>query len=77
MFGNKMIAVVAGMVAAVLVVVIFDGLNHLVYPPPSGFNFEDKIALKTYIFAAPLVAQIIFLLGAFLLHWQEDLLLLK
>ncbi|MBL7831373.1 MAG: hypothetical protein JNK41_10130 [Saprospiraceae bacterium] len=61
--GEKLIAVVAGMVAAVLCIVLFDGLNHLVYPPPPGFSYENPDMLKKFMFNAPFVSKTILVLG--------------
>ncbi len=61
--GEKLIAVVGGMVAAVLGIVIFDGINHLVYPPPLGFSYENSEMLKKFNFNAPTISTVISLSG--------------
>lgn len=61
--GEKLIAIVAGMVAAVIGLVIFEGINNLVYPLPAGFNYNNSEMLKSFHFNAPVISKIITVFG--------------
>lgn len=61
--GQKLMAVVFGMVAAVICIVAFDSINLMVYPPPKNFSYENTEMTKAYLFNAPGYAKLINILG--------------
>lgn len=56
-------AVIAGIVIAVLSVVLFDWISHTVYPPPPGLENLGAEGLRAHIANAPLVALLLVLAG--------------
>ena len=40
------LAILSGIVAGFLVVMAADFAAQILYPPPAGFNFEDKNAIR-------------------------------
>jgi hypothetical protein len=56
-------AVIAGLAAAFLVVMVAEALTHRMYPPPVGTNMEDMAQVKTYVASLPLTALALVLLG--------------
>jgi hypothetical protein len=58
------LAIVAGIVTAMLLVNIIEGIGHRAYPPPPGLDFADQEAMKVYIEALPMGA-----LGYVLASW--------
>jgi hypothetical protein len=61
--GRAILAVVAGCVAAVLVVSGMDAISHLVYPPPSGLDPGSPDAMRSMIAQTPTGAFIIIVAG--------------
>ena len=53
----------AGTFVAVVVVSIVQMVSHQMYPPPPGFDFEDREALAQLIAEAPLGALLMVLLS--------------
>jgi hypothetical protein len=61
--GRAILAVVAGCVLSVLVVVAMDAISHQVYPPPAGIDPRDPAAMRSLIAQTPLGAFIIIVCG--------------
>lgn len=64
--GNKMIAVIVGIVTALVIILLFDSVIKSVYPPPAGFNYENIDMLKAYISSYTDLSKVVFLLGVLL-----------
>ena len=47
-------AVIAGIVAAFLTIMLVDMLGHVFYPPPLGLDFSDAEAIRPYLANLPL-----------------------
>lgn len=45
---RKILAVLAGMVVAVLTIFLIERLGHAIFPPPAGIDFSDPAAMKAY-----------------------------
>jgi hypothetical protein len=50
------LGILAGVVAAVLIVFAFEGLGHIVFPPPPGLDLANTEALATIIDQLPVGA---------------------
>lgn len=50
---RKIAAVVFGAFVAIALIAAMEYLGHQVYPPPTGIDFDDKIALDAYIASLP------------------------
>ncbi len=62
---RKILAVVFGIVVAVVLIIAIEALGHAVYPVPDGLDLTDPEALQTYVMDAP-IAALLFVLGAWL-----------
>ena len=62
---RKILAVVFGIVVAVVLIIAIEALGHAVYPVPDGLDLTDPKALQAYVMDAP-VAALLFVLGAWL-----------
>ncbi len=62
---RKILAVVFGIVVAVVLIIAIEALGHAVYPVPDGLDLTDPEALQAYVMDAP-VAALLFVLGAWL-----------
>ena len=60
------LAIVAGIVTAMLLVAIIENAGHSAYPPPPGLDFADKEAVGAYVEALPMGA-LAYVLGAWLI----------
>ena len=60
---RNVLSVMAGTFVAVVVVSIVQMVSHQMYPPPPGFDFEDREALAQLIAEAPLGALLMVLLS--------------
>lgn len=61
--GDKFMAIVFGIVSAVLCIVAFDSINLLVYPPPKDFSYDNTEMAKQFLFSAPLYAKLVIIAG--------------
>ena len=59
------LAVVAGVIAAFIVVWAIESVSHAVYPPPEGLDLTDRAALRTYVDGLP-VGALLFVLIAWI-----------
>ena len=64
MFRN-VLAVVVGIVVAVILILIVETAGHAVYPPPGNLELADRDAMSAYIDAVPTGA-LLFVMGAWL-----------
>ncbi len=62
---RKILAVVFGIVVAVVLIIAIEALGHAVYPMPEGLDLTDPEALQAYVMDAP-IAALLFVLGAWL-----------
>ena len=66
-------AVIAGLIAAFVLVAGAEGIVHVLYPPPSGINMEDFEQVKQFVAALPLTALVLvlggWLIGTFVATW--------
>ncbi len=60
---RRILAVFAGLIAAMVTFLIVEQIGSVVYPPPAGLNFEDKAAMKLFMESRPLGAYIIVIAG--------------
>lgn len=60
---RRILAVFAGLIAAMATFLIIEQIGSVVYPPPTGLNFEDKAAMKLFMESRPLGAYIIVIAG--------------
>jgi hypothetical protein len=66
-------AVIAGLVAAFLLVAGAEGIVHVMYPAPPGTNMEDFEQVKRFVAALPVTALVLvlagWLIGTFVATW--------
>ncbi len=62
---RKILAVVFGVVVAVLLIIAIEALGHTVYPVPDGLDLANPEVLKAYMIDAP-IAALLLVLGAWL-----------
>ncbi|MEZ5399752.1 MAG: hypothetical protein R2729_08775 [Bryobacteraceae bacterium] len=55
---QRVIAVIAGTVAAVVTVGVVEGVGHAVFPPPPGIDIADPAALADVMHRIPLGAKV-------------------
>ncbi len=53
---RKLLAVVLGVVVAVIVIIAIEALGHAIHPPPAELDVADKQALEAYVASLPLTA---------------------
>jgi len=63
---RKILAVVAGTLAAVILIIAIESLGHAVYPVPDDIDFTDRAAVRAYTDSLPLGA-LLFVMAAWLL----------
>ncbi|MEG3146705.1 hypothetical protein U1839_18795 [Sphingomonas sp. RT2P30] len=65
---RKILAIVAGLVAAFLIILLVEGVDERLYPVPADLDTTDAAALGAYVFAMPMAAKLLvvggWLLGA-------------
>lgn len=61
--GRKILAVLAGILAAVVIVFVIEFISSMVYPPPPGMDMSDMEAMKAHVQTLPTGA-FIFVLAA-------------
>ncbi|MEZ5355691.1 MAG: hypothetical protein R2762_23910 [Bryobacteraceae bacterium] len=70
---RKLLAVAAGIVAAVITVGIVEGIGHALFPPPPGIDISDPEALRRLMASIPAGAKafvvLAWALGSFLGGW--------
>ena len=59
------LALLAGILAAFITVMLVETVGHAIYPTPQGLDMNDPAALRTYVEALPLGAKL-FVLAAWL-----------
>jgi hypothetical protein len=62
---RMLIALLGGIVLALVAVSGFDMLSHALYPPPEDLNFKDPAALAAYVASTPVGAKAIIAAGWF------------
>ena len=62
---RKILAVVFGIVVAVVLIIAIETLGYAVYPVPDGLDLTDPETLQAYVMDAP-IAALLFVLGAWL-----------
>ena len=62
---RKIVAVVLGVVVAVVLIIAIEALGHSVYPVPEGLDISNKEAMQAYVTNLPIGAQL-FVMGAWL-----------
>ncbi len=60
---RRLLAVLAGIVAAFVVIMLMEQLSTMVYPPPPGIDFKDPAQLKAFMATMPTTALLLVLLG--------------
>jgi hypothetical protein len=60
---SKILAVVFGVVAAVIVIIAIEALGHAMYPPPGDLDITDRQAMEAYVAGLPLGA-LLFVMAA-------------
>lgn len=53
---RKIVAVVLGVVVAMILIVAIEALGHSVYPPPANLDITDSGAMQAYVMSAPVGA---------------------
>lgn len=54
---KNILAVLAGIVAGTVAIMIVEGFSHFLYPYPQGMDFADKEAMTAYISSLPVAAK--------------------
>ena len=62
---RKIVAVVLGVVVAVVLIIAIEALGHSVYPPPANMDITDTESMRTIIMGLPIGA-LLFVLAAWL-----------
>ena len=62
MVGRRIVAVIAGVVVAIVLVQVAEFAVHALYPPP-GYDMRDMAAVKKFVAALPTTALLIVLCG--------------
>ncbi len=63
---RKIIGVILGLFLGIFSVAIIQAIGHFVYPIPTNFDFNDKVALKTFIENTPFYAFLIIITSHFI-----------
>ena len=63
---RKIVAVVLGVVVAVVLIIAIEALGHSVYPPPANIDMSDTEAMQAYVTSLPIGA-LLFVLAAWLM----------
>ena len=53
---RKILAVVLGVVAAVIIIIAIEALGHSIYPPPDNLDVANREAMEVYVASLPLAA---------------------
>lgn len=59
----KILPTLSGLATAVIVIMAMEFLSSKIYPPPSGIDFQDPVALKAYVNSLPVTAFLLLLTG--------------
>ena len=62
---RKIVAVVLGVVVAVVLIIAIEALGHAVYPVPQGLDISNTEAMQAYVTGLPIGA-LLFVMGAWL-----------
>jgi hypothetical protein len=60
---QRILSVLAGVIAAVIIFFIFEGVNGAFFPPKDSFDYKDPQQMKEYMKALPTAAFLLLLLG--------------
>ncbi len=60
---RKYISIFVGIISGVITLFLIELIGHLLYPPPTDFDFKDVEALKEYTKSAPIIVFIILILA--------------
>ena len=63
---KKLWGVIAGLVAAIIVVVVLELISHLIYPPPAVNDPSDYVEMAELLKKAPFGSLLIVILGHFI-----------
>ncbi|UIJ45410.1 hypothetical protein LZK98_00115 [Sphingomonas cannabina] len=63
---RKLLGVIAGIVAAMLVIFVVEMIGHWIAPPPASLDMTDKAALAVYVEGVPLALKLLVALAWFL-----------
>lgn len=55
---KNILGIIAGLATGVIVIMLVEGLGHMIYPPPEGTDLKDPEALKAIMHTIPLGAKI-------------------
>lgn len=58
---RKIVAVVLGVVVAVVLIIAIEALGHSVYPPPANMDISNPEAMQAYVMSAPIGALLLVL----------------
>lgn len=62
---SKILAVVLGVLAAVIVIIAIEALGHAMYPPPGDLDLTDRQVMEAYVAGLPLGA-LLFVMAAWI-----------
>ncbi len=60
---RRLLAVVLGVVAAVIVIIAIEALGHAIHPPPNGLDVANKQAFEAYVASLPLTALLVVMIA--------------
>ena len=60
MKAKNILAVVLGLIASFIIILLLEGVGHVIYPPPTDLDMEDIDAIKAFTASAP---NIVFILA--------------
>ena len=63
--GRGIVAVIAGVVSAFVIILVVEGLGHLIVPVPGSPPLSDKVAMGHYLASLPVPAYAFVLLAYF------------
>jgi hypothetical protein len=61
--GKQILSVLAGLITALLLIILFEGISSMIFPAPSGIDFSDPEALRAYIEGLPLGSKLWVIIG--------------
>ena len=60
---RSILAVIAGVIVFLAMIVFFDGMTGLIHPPPADINWQDREAVREHIETLPAAAFLLVLFG--------------
>ncbi len=60
---RRILAITAGIVVFIVVVMVMDGISHQLHPLPDGMDPQDQAAMAEHIASAPFGAMFVVMLG--------------